>query len=85
MALGLAFTFISLLVISAATFKDAEVTSLNDTDQAKANVATGINAPLMEKENASDVKVAQENEAREARGEKPIYRPLPITSATIFF
>jgi hypothetical protein len=39
----------------------------------------------MEKENAADVKVAQENVAREARGEKPIYRPLPITNATIIF
>lgn len=44
-----------------------------------------MNAPLMEKESAEDVKVAQENAEREKRGEKPIYRPLPISPATIFF
>lgn len=83
--IGLFFTFISLMVISAATFKDEKQVHNMDTDQAAVNVATGMNAPLMEKEDASDVAAAQENIEREAKGEKPIYRPLPITTATIFF
>lgn len=44
-----------------------------------------MNAPLMEQENADDVRIAQENAARVAAGEKPINRPLPITKATILF
>lgn len=78
MIMGLVFTFISLLVISAATFKEEE-------QEKKDVVATSINAPLMEKETAEDVKIAEENAERKARGEKPIQKALPITSATIFF
>jgi hypothetical protein len=82
---GLFFTFVSLMIISVVTDKSAEKVKANDTVQAEVNVATGMNAPLMEKENEADVQAAQENIEREKRGEKPIYRPPPITTATIFF
>lgn len=83
--MGLIFTFLSLMIISASTFKEEKDVMAEDTAQAEVNVATGVNAPLMETENAADVKAAEENIEREKRGEKPIYRPLPITTATIFF
>lgn len=41
---GLCFTFISLLVISTSTSKEGD----------KENVATGLNAPVMEKETEED-------------------------------
>lgn len=78
MIMGLIFTFVSLLVISAHTYKEEE-------EEKREVVATSINAPLMEKETAEDIKVAEENVKREERGEKPIHKTLPITSATIFF
>jgi hypothetical protein len=65
MIMGLIFTFVSLLVISAATYKEEE-------EEKKEVIATSINAPLMEKETAEDVKIAEENVKREAKGEKPI-------------
>lgn len=64
--MGLIFTFVSLLVISAASYKEEE------EEEKKEVVATSINAPLMEKETAEDVKIAEENVEREAKGEKPI-------------
>jgi hypothetical protein len=85
MCVGLLFTFISLFVISSATVKSEEQVMHNDEAQAELNVATGINAPLMEKENPEDVKIAEENIEREARGEKPLPRKLPITNATLMF
>jgi hypothetical protein len=45
----LIFTFISLIVISSQTSKEGEAE----------NVATAINAPMMEKETEEDVKVAE--------------------------
>ena len=51
MIMGLIFTFVSLLVISAHTYKEEE-------EEKREVVATSINAPLMEKETAEDVKVA---------------------------
>ena len=66
MIMGLIFTFVSLLVISAHTYKEEE-------EEKREVVATSINAPLMEKETAEDVKVAEENVKREERGEKPIH------------
>lgn len=85
MILGLVFTFASLIVISSATAKDEKAVQTNDNAQAAVNVATGMNAPLMEKESAEDVKLAQANIQKEAKGEAPEYRPLPITPATIMF
>lgn len=61
MIMGMVFTFISLLIISAATFKEEKTYEANDNAQAAVNVATGLNAPFMEKENAEDVKLAQQN------------------------
>jgi hypothetical protein len=83
--IGLFFTFISLMIISTQTFKEEKKTYAEDTAQAGVNMATGINAPLMEQENQDDVKAAEENLKRVEKGEKPVYRPLPITTATIFF
>ena len=85
MCIGLLFTFVCLFVISAATVKQEEDYMRNDTEQAQINVATGMNAPLMEKESAEDVKIAEENIQREAQGEKPLPRKLPITPATLMF
>ena len=72
---GLIFTFISLLTISSQTSKEGEVE----------NVATAINAPMMEKETEEDVKIAEENEKLVKDGKKPESKPLPITTATIIF
>ena len=59
MIMGLVFTFISLFIISAASFKEEKTYEANDNTQAAVNVATGLNAPFIEKESAEDVKLAQ--------------------------
>ena len=65
--------------------EDTTNREMEEEEEKREVVATSINAPLMEKETAEDVKVAEENVKRKERGETPIHKTLPITSATIFF